>query len=122
MIEKTIIRYLMTALETEHVYAERPMAPPLEALPEEYYLIEKTGGGEENHILNAMIAVQSISARSMLRAAEMSEAAERAMKAMPAEVDDVSRCRLNAAYNFTDTETKEYRYQAVFDLIYMEGE
>jgi hypothetical protein len=122
MIEKTVIRHLMEALETEHVYAERPTAPPLDALPEEYYLIEKVGGGERNHILNATIAVQSISAVSMLRAAEMSEAAEKAMRDLPAKVDDVSRSRLNAAYNFTDTETKEYRYQAVFDLIYMEGE
>ena len=25
---------------------------------------------------------------------------------------------LNSDYNFTDTETKEYRYQAVFDINY----
>jgi hypothetical protein len=36
--------------------------------------------------------------------------------------DNVSCCRLNSAYNYTDEETRQYRYQAVFDLYYMEGE
>ena len=33
---------------------------------------------------------------------------------------NVFRCELNGDYNFTDTETKRYRYQAVFDLTYKE--
>ena len=32
----------------------------------------------------------------------------------------ISRCKLNNAYNFTDTATKEYRYQAVYDITYYE--
>ena len=32
------------------------------------------------------------------------------------ELNDVSDVSLNSDYNYTDTETKEYRYQAVFDI------
>lgn len=31
-------------------------------------------------------------------------------------LDEISGVSLNSDYNFTDTETKEYRYQAVFDI------
>lgn len=116
LIEATVISYLAEALNTDNVFAERPVNPP-----DEYYVIERTSGGEINHIQTATIAVQSISGSSLLRAAQMNKAV---IKAMPGIVQamDVSCCKLNSAYNFTDTETKQYRYQAVFDLYYMEGE
>ena len=116
LIEATVISYLVTALNTNNVFAERPVNPP-----DEYYVIERTSGGEINHIQTATIAVQSISGSSLLRAAQMNKAV---VKAMPGIVQamDVSCCRLNSAYNYTDTETKQYRYQAVFDLYYMEGD
>lgn len=116
LIEAIVIRHLATELNTTHVYAERPID-----LPDEYHIIEKTSSEEVNHIQMATVAVQSITRSSLLRAAAMSKAAERAMKTLINE-PDVSRCKLNSAYNFTDTETKEYRYQAVFDIYYMEGE
>ena len=116
LIEETVISHLSEELETENVYAERPAEPP-----EEFWIIEKTSSGETNHIQAATVCVQSISQRSLLRAAEMSKEAEKAMKTLICE-ENVSRCRLNTAYNFTDTETREYRYQAVFDITYMEGE
>ena len=31
-------------------------------------------------------------------------------------LDDVISCKLNSDYNYTDEETKRYRYQAVFDI------
>ena len=34
------------------------------------------------------------------------------------ELPDVSRSALNSDYNYTDTDTKTYRYQAVYDLTY----
>ena len=34
------------------------------------------------------------------------------------ELDSISGVHLNSDYNFTDTETKRYRYQAVFDINY----
>ena len=41
-----------------------------------------------------------------------------AMEAMAETVDGVYSCKLNSDYNFTNTETREYRYQAVFNLYY----
>ena len=37
-------------------------------------------------------------------------------------LDDVISCKLNRDYNYTDEETKRYRYQAVFDIRYYEKE
>ena len=37
-------------------------------------------------------------------------------------LDDVISCKLNSDYNYTDEETKRYRYQAVFDIRYYEKE
>ena len=116
LIEATVIGHLASVLHTTHVYAERPTNPP-----DEYYIIEKTASGESNHVHSDVIAVQSISRISLLNAATMSKAAERAMKSLAAETD-VGGCRLNSAYNFTNAETREYRYQAVFDITYVEGE
>lgn len=116
LIEATVITHLVSELKTNDVYAERPVNPPAA-----FYVVEKTSSGETNHIQNAVIAVQSISQSSLLEAATMSKAAEKAMKKL-IEVENVSRCILNSAYNFTDTRTREYRYQAVFEITYMEGD
>ena len=51
----------------------------------------------------------------MLRAAEMNDQIKEAMEQLP-EVNEVSACRLNSDYNFTNTAKKKYRYQAVFDI------
>lgn len=114
MIEKTVIEYL-DGLDDLSAYAERPENPP-----EEYLIIEKVGGGEDNHIDRATIAVQTY-ADSLFRAAEICREVELAMKDIT-DISTVSRCKLNTSYNYTDTESKKYRYQAVFDLVYMEGE
>lgn len=114
MIEAVIIRFLEE--QTGYpAYGERPESPP-----DEYILVEKTGGGMENWISSAMIAVQSYSGISKLRAAEINRTVELAMRDLD-EIRNISRCSLNTSYDFTDTETKEYRYQAVFDITYMEG-
>lgn len=116
LIEATVITYLIQVLDTDRVYAETPAEPP-----EEYWLVELTSSGESNHIQSATIAVQAISNVSMLRAAEMSQAAVKAMREITL-LQDVSKCQLNSKYNYTDTTMRQYRYQAVFDLVYMEGE
>lgn len=116
LIEEIVISHLASELETDNVFAERPAD-----LPAKYYVIEKTSAGEKNHVSRATVAVQSISSDSMLEAARMSKDAEKAMKRLIS-VANVSAVRLNSAYNFTNPETKEYRYQAVFDIYYMEGE
>ena len=32
------------------------------------------------------------------------------------ELDEIASVKLNTDYNFTDTTTKKYRYQAVYDI------
>lgn len=115
MIEKTIYDALNTAMLTIPVYLEIPETPPAE-----YVLFEKTGSSAENQVQHATIAVQSISKQSLYRAAEINELAKAAMSALPNSCTNIFRTRLNSDYNFTDTKTKRYRYQAVFDITYQE--
>lgn len=113
MIEVTILNYLMnkTSVGTE-VYAEVPVTPP-----DEYILIERTAGNKTNHIEHAMIAVRSVSKYSLIRAMTINEEVKDAMEDLYAHTE-VFGCELNSNYNFTNTQTKEYRYQAVFDIHY----
>ena len=109
MIEVTILNYLNQNLENIAAYMERPENPP-----KSYVLIEKTGGGEENHIHHSTIAVKSI-AESMYKAALLNEEVKDLMSSAIS-LDDIAKVELNSDYNFTDTSTKQYRYQAVFDI------
>lgn len=115
MIETIVIGYLDGEIETIPAFAERPRDPPAE-----YLLVEKTGGSESDCICRATIAVQSY-ADTLFRAAEISDKVCKTMKEIT-DLDNVSRCRCNTSYNYTDTESKKYRYQAVFDITFMEGE
>lgn len=86
-------------------------------MPDEYIMIEKTGGGINNYISSATLAIQSIST-SMYKASKLNQ---RVKDLLLFDVPtNVSKCKLNSDYNFTDTETKKYRYQAVFDITYYE--
>lgn len=111
MIEKIIYDYLKTALSSDEipVYMERPAQKPAC-----YVLLEKTGGGEDNHIKRATIAVQSINT-SLYNTAVLNEKVINLMSAAIS-LDEVCKVELNSDYNFTDASTKEYRYQAVFDI------
>ena len=114
LIEAAVISHLSAMLNTDNVFAERPIDPP-----DEYYIVERTSSSEINHIQSSMVAVQSISGTSLLRAAEMSEAVRKVMPLIVRYYEDVCSCKLNSMYNFTDTSTKQYRYQAVYDVCYM---
>ena len=109
MIEKIILDYLNENLENVIAYMERPADPEVS-----YILVEKTGGGESNPIYNATIAIQSI-AESMYKAASLNEEIKDLMSGAIS-LDGVAKVELNSDYNFTDTSTKQYRYQAVFDI------
>lgn len=111
MIETLLISYLSEALDVP-VYAMEPDIPE-----ESYVLIEKTGSGEKNQILTAMIAVQSYG-KDLLAAATLNEEVKQAMRAWPAIDDRISACRVNSDYNYSDPKTRRCRYQAVFDLVY----
>lgn len=88
-------------------------------LPEElpaypFLVVQKTGGSESNYIKRSMIAVQSYGA-TLYQAAQTNEAVKRLMAALPRR-NEVISVRLNADYNYTYAATKQYRYQAVFDI------
>ena len=110
MIEAIIRDYLLALLDVP-VYIDVPADPP-----ENYVVIERTGGSETEHIRSATIAVQSYGPRKTAAA----ELHEQVLRLLPDIADGikVSACDLNAEYDYTDTQTKRYRYQAVFDLVY----
>ena len=108
MIEKTVLDYLTATLEVKVCMEES------EKMPTEYVLVEKTGAGEENHIKSATLVVQSY-AQTLFKAAELNVKVKEAMENI-IPLNDISRCNLNTDYNFTDTQRKKYRYQAVFDI------
>ncbi len=108
MIEKTILDYLSENLSVP-VSLEVPADPP-----DSFVVLEKTGSGRENHISTAMIAAQSY-APTLYQAAQLNEEVKAAMDCL-IELDEICRSELNSDYNFADTESKRYRYQAVYDI------
>ena len=115
MIELTVLNFLKSqniGCVGENVFMEKPQKQDLE----EFVLIEKTGSEKVNHINRATIAIQSWSS-SMYNAAKLNEEVKDAMERI-IEYTEISKCSLNSDYNFTDTKTKSYRYQAVFDLVF----
>lgn len=111
-IEQVLIKYLSDKLSVP-VYAERPKSKDLTA---SYVLIERTGSGIENHIKNATIAIQAYGA-TMEKAMLLNDEVIDAMDSIESN-ENVFTARLNSSYNYTDTTTKEYRYQSVFDIYY----
>lgn len=110
-IEYTVLKYLNDNLNGIQAYMEEPMNPA-----SEYVLIEKTGTSKENYINSATFAIQSYST-SMQGAIDLNETVKGVMDHLW-EHNAVYSCKLNSDYNFTDTETKRYRYQAVYELTF----
>lgn len=108
MIEVTILNHLKTKLNVP-VRLEKP-----EPAPSEYVLFEKIGSNELNNTGSSTFAFQSY-ADSLYNAAVLNEEVKRAVKSL-IELDEIVSVKLNSDYNFTDTTTKQYRYQAVFDI------
>lgn len=111
MIEKIVLDYLTDLLDVE-VYMEYPSKAPTS-----FVLIEKTGSGQKGRgLYEATIALQSYGS-SMYEAAKLNEKVKVAMQDI-VELSSVSKSTLNSDYNYTDTLTKQYRYQAVYDLVH----
>lgn len=110
-IESFIISFLSGELDVP-VYGEKPDKDK----PKRYIVIDKTGGGKTNHLPDATIAFQSY-AESKYQASLLNERLKKSVEKM-IELDEIRGLTLNSDYNFTDTTTKEYRYQAVYDIRY----
>ena len=109
MIEKIILDYLNAELDVP-VYME----VPAKHIPASYVVIEKTGSSKQDFLCTAMMTFKSY-APTMYRAAELNEAVKASMD-NAAVLPEISRSQLNSDYNYTNTQTKSYRYQAVYDI------
>lgn len=108
MIELIIKKYLDGHLEVPSFFEHQS------DLPKRYVLIEKTSSGKGDQLVSSTFAFQSY-AESMLEAAKLNEQVKNVVEKM-IELGEISCIQLNSDYNFTDTTTKKYRYQAVFDI------
>ena len=109
MIEKIVRDFLEEKLQLG-VYLEVPKNENT------FVVLEKTGSDEKNYLYSATIAVQSYGP-SLYKAAQLNSQIIKVMEEI-IELDEISSCELNSDYNFTDTDTKKYRYQAVFDIVH----
>ena len=110
MIEIIVKNYLTKLLDIPVVFEHQ------KNLPKRYIILEKIGGSKENFLNSSTIAIQSY-AESLYEAAKLNEKVIQLMNDL-IKVEEISKVKLNSDYNFTDTETKKYRYQAVFDINY----
>lgn len=110
MIEKYLYDYLNSVLNVP-VYMERPAD-----CPKTFVLFERTGGNIRDHVKHATIAVQSY-ASSMYGAMSLNEEVVSFMEDAIT-VQEITSVKVNGYYNYTNTQTKEYRYQAVFEITY----
>ena len=120
MIEELIFSYLSD-------YASVPwvaMRPPtdgdhMETATAKYGLFEKTNSTKTDHVVTSTFAFQSY-APTLLEAAQISAELRELIEALPGETTEVSKAQLQGEYNFTNTATKQPRYQAVFSLVHYE--
>lgn len=106
MIEKVMLDYLNSKLDVD-VFMERPETPP-----DSYVVIEKTGSSKSDQIMTSVMAFSSY-AKSLYDAASLNEEVKDAVEDF-AELIQVGGVHLNSDYNFTNTNAKQYRYQAIF--------
>ena len=107
MIIKDLLDYLSTQL-TVNVYVEAPDTFT------NYVLLDQTGTSRTDHIITTTIAIQSYKP-SLYEAMQLNEEVKTAMEGF-AGLANVTRVELQTDYNFTNTVTKQYRWQAVYSI------
>lgn len=110
MIELVILNHLKTKL-TVPIRLQKPEPLPADG---KYILFEKVGGNQLNKTGGSTVAFQS-HANSMAEAALLNSETKNAVESL-IELDEVVSVKYNTDYNFTDTTTKQYRYQALYDI------
>lgn len=122
MIIKKLIAYLTTALITGYGTSEQNDVYVGVEAPAEltgYVLIDQTGSSTSNHITTTTVAIQSYGA-SLYEALLMNERVKAAMVGFIGE-PYVASVTLETDYNFTNTATKQYRWQAVYQITHYLG-
>lgn len=108
MIELEIKKYLDTHLNVPILFEYSSKASG------SFVIIEKTSSVKNNQLNTSTFAFQSY-AMSMYEAAKLNDKVKHIVEQMIA-LDSINRVSLNSDYNYTDTDMKIYRYQAVFDI------
>ena len=112
MIEETVINYLIAqGIADGAVYAE----VPLKDIPDHYVLIQRSSGSITDYIRQIGLYTEARSRISKLDAAQLHEDVISAMQEIR-DHTELFRCKLNAEYDAALTSTKEYRYQALWDI------
>lgn len=109
MIELTVLDYLKSKLTDVTVTTEIR-----QGMPDALVFIEKTGSSMRDRLNVAKFAVQSYGA-SLYDAIALNDRVKTAMFEMVSEAG-ITNVELNSDYNYTDTQTKKPRYQAVFEV------
>ena len=105
MIAKILLDYL-----NEHLSVPVYMEAHSELT--DYVLIDQTGSSRENQITTTTLAIQSYG-DTLYNAMFLNESVKQAMDGF-LQLPQVARVELQTDYNFTNTTTKQYRWQAVF--------
>lgn len=114
MIEITLRKFLESKLNVP-VLMEIPKEPA-----SHFVIIEKTGSTHENHVDSAIMTIQSY-APSLQSAMELNELVKYWMLDGTEgliTLDEIASVNLNSDYNYTDTTSKRYRYQSVFEIVH----
>lgn len=112
MIEN-IVRDFLEMKVSVPVLMEVPKKPT-----SNFIIIEKVGGGDSDHIPSSMLAIQSYGATLLEAARRNDEVKHWMLDGIEGIItlDEISSVNLNSDYNYTDTQEKRYRYQAVYDI------
>lgn len=108
MIIKQLLDYLTENLEGIYVGVIAPEQMT------DYVLIDQTGSSRTNHIITTTVAIQSYGS-TPYGAMSLNERVKAVMDGFN-ELGNITRVQLETDYNFTNTETKQYRWQAVYQI------
>lgn len=109
MLEEILYNFLNNGVDLDApTYTMIPQDPP-----EEFYVFEITGSSSIDHINSSTIAIRS-HAQSLKRAADLAYDVDNAMMYALGRLDHICGVRRNSIFNFTDQDTRTYRYQAVY--------
>lgn len=106
MIEEGIKKYLETKIDEKVAYKE--------LRGDSFVVLEKIGSSKKNHLNSSIFAFQSYGP-TLYDAALLNEKVKNSIENI-IELDIVYGIRLRGDYNFTDTRTKKFRYQAIYEI------
>ena len=108
MIETVILNFVSAALDVP-VRMEIP-----EDRPSRFVVLKRSGRGRESGLYAANLIAES-HAQTLAQAAELNEQVKAVLDELET-LDEISSAELATDYPVTDTGTKQYRYQAVYEI------